>query len=242
MEIIRNAFINCKVELSLTWNQNCILSTAGTAATFVKTDAKFYVPVVALKVEDNTKLSKLSSEGFKRLIYRNEYRLIPNKNYAANDYIRERLDASIQGVNRLFVFSYMRGANFTSENSYNKYFLPRLKIDNYNIEIDRRNFCHQPISDSIKQYNKIRKNINRTRWWLNKWLFIRFCLFWKNYRLIAVNLNKQKALDADSRTIQQIFTGKIKATEANTRVTIYYILQKSKETILQFSKGTTEVL
>ena len=163
MEIIRNAFINCKVELSLTWNQNCILSTAGTAATFVKTDAKFYVPVVTLKVEDNTKLSKLSSEGFKRLIYWNEYRLIPNKNYAANDYIRERLDASIQGVNRLFVFSYMRGANFTSENSYNKYFLPRLKIDNYNIEIDRRNFCHQPISDSIKQYNKIRKNINRTR-------------------------------------------------------------------------------
>ena len=73
-------------------------------------------------------------------------------------------------------------------------------------------------------------------------MFIRFCLFWKNYRLIAVNLNKQKALDADSRTIQQIFTGKIKATEANTRVTIYYILQKSKETILQFSKGTTQVL
>ena len=177
MEIIRNALINCKVELSLTWNQNCILSTAGTAATFVKTDAKFYVLVVTLKVEDNTKLSKLSSEGFKRLIYRNEYRLIPNKNYAANDYIRERLDASIQGVNSLFVFSYMRGANFTSENSYNKYFLPKLKIDNYNIEIDGRNFCHQPISDSIKQYNKIRKNINRTRWWLNKWLFIRFCFF-----------------------------------------------------------------
>ena len=239
MEIIRNAFINCKVELSLTWNQNCILSTAGTAATFVKTDAKFYVPVVTLKVEDNTKLSKLSSEGFKRLIYWNEYRLIPNKNYAANDYIRERLDASIQGVNRLFVFSYMSGANFTSENSYNKYFLPRLKIDNYNIEIDRRNFCHQPISDSIKQYNKIRKNINRTRWWLNKWLFIRFCFSFKeNYRSIAADLSKQKALHADSRAIHQIiFTGKTSAA-----VIIYYILEKSKETMLAFAKGTTKVL
>ena len=239
MEIIRNAFINCKVELSLTWNQNCILSTAGTAATFVKTDAKFYVPVVTLKVEDNTKLSKLSSEGFKRLIYWNEYRLIPNKNYAANDYIRERLDASIQGVNRLFAFSYMRGANFTSENSYNIYFLPRLKIDNYNIEIDRRNFCHQPISDSIKQYNKIRKNINRTRWWLNKWLFIRFCFSFKeNYRSIAADLSKQKALHADSRAIHQIiFTGKTSAA-----VIIYYILEKSKETMLAFAKGTTKVL
>ena len=37
-------------------------------------------------------------------------------------------------------------------------------------------------------------------------------------------------------------TGKIKATEANTKVIIYYILEKSKETILEFSKGTTKVL
>ena len=65
----------------------------------------------------------------------------------------------------------------------------------------------------------------------------------KNYRLIAADLSKQKALDADSRAIQQIiFTGKIKAKEANTKVLIYYILEKSKETILQFSKGTAKVL
>ena len=61
--------------------------------------------------------------------------------------------------------------------------------------------------------------------------------------MIAVDLNKQKALDDDSRAIQQIiFNGKIKATEENTREIIYYILEKSKETILEFSKGTTKVL
>ena len=50
----------------------------------------------------------------------------------------------------------------------------------------------------------------------------------KSYRLIAVDLSKQKALDADSRAIQQIiFTGKVTAL---TRV--FYILEKSKETIL----------
>ena len=81
------------------------------------------------------------------------------------------------------------------------------------------------------------------KWWLHNWLFIRFCLFWKNYRLIAADLSKKKALDADSRAIQQIiFTGKIKATVANTRVIIFYVLEKSKETILEFSKGTTKVL
>ena len=59
-----------------------------------------------------------------------------------------------------------------------------------------------------------------------------FSCFEKNYRLITVDLSKQKALDADSRAIQQIiFTGKIKATEADTKVIIYYILEKPKETI-----------
>ena len=74
-------------------------------------------------------------------------------------------------------------------------------------------------------------------------MFIGFCLFWKNYRLIAADLSKQKALDADSIAIQRIiFTGKITSTVANTRIIIFYILEKSKEIILEFSKGTTKFL
>ena len=90
MEIIRNA-INCKVELSFKWYENCILSSAGTAATFTITDTKLYVPIVTLKIEDNAKLSKLLSEGFKRSIYWNEYKIIfKNCN---NESIREKRDA-----------------------------------------------------------------------------------------------------------------------------------------------------
>ena len=64
-----------------------------------------------------------------------------------------------------------------------------------------------------------------------------------NYISIAADLSKQKVLDADSRAIQQIiFTGKIKGEAANTRVIIYYILEQSRETILQFPKRTTKVL
>ena len=70
-----------------------------------------------------------------------------------------------------------------------------------------------------------------------------FAYFEKNYRLIAADLSKQKDLDADSRAIQQImFTGTIKASADNKKVIIYYILEKSKEKILEFSKGTTKVL
>ena len=117
------------------------MSSPGTVAIFTITDTKLYVPVVSLKIDDNVKLSKLLSKGFGM----NENKVISNKKY--KKYIRERLDASVQVVHTLFVFPYMRGANLTTENSYDKYFLQRLKIGNYNIEIDGRNFYDQSTND-----------------------------------------------------------------------------------------------
>ena len=124
------------------------MSSAGNVATFKITDGKLYVPIVTLKIEDNTKLSKLLNEGFKRSIHWNKYKVIFRN--CNNEYIRERIDASFQGVNWLFVLPYASGDNITNENSYRRYFLPRVKINNYNIKIDGRNFYDQPINDSIK--------------------------------------------------------------------------------------------
>ena len=76
------SLINCKVEISLKWIENCILSNSGTSVTFKITDANLYVPIVTLKTEDNTKLSKLLSKGFIRPIYWNEYKVILEKIYA----------------------------------------------------------------------------------------------------------------------------------------------------------------
>ena len=70
--------INCKVEISLKWIERCLLTVANNA-TFKITDAKLYVPIVTLSSEDNVKFSKLLSEGFKRPIYWNKYKVIPNK-------------------------------------------------------------------------------------------------------------------------------------------------------------------
>ena len=71
--------------------------TVAESATFKVTDAKLYIPIVTLKTENNTKLSKLLSEGFRRPIYWNEYKVIPNKTveiaaYNKEKYIRELLD------------------------------------------------------------------------------------------------------------------------------------------------------
>ena len=245
--------LNCKVELSLKWIENCVLTTAANASKiiFKITDVKLYVPIVTLSVKDNSKLSKLLNEGFKRPIYWNEYKVTPNKIIEIADaneekYIRELLDSSCQGVKRLFVLAYdnTAGNNQVSIDSFKKYFLPRVKIENYNIEIDGRNFYDQPINDSIKQCDEIRKISTGQHDDYTTGCLLDFAYFEKNYGLIAADLSKQKALDADSRPIQQmIFTGKIKSSVANTRVIIiYYILKQSKETILQFSEGTTKVL
>ena len=64
--------INCKVELSLSWDPNCVLSNLVGNSTFMITGAKLYVPVVTLSIEDNAKSSKLLSEVFKRSVYWNK--------------------------------------------------------------------------------------------------------------------------------------------------------------------------
>ena len=150
------------------------------------------------------------------------------------------LDSSWQGVKRLSVLAYnnKEGDNKVTVDSFKKYFLARFKIKNYNIEIDGRNFYDQPINDSVKQYDEIRKISTEQDDDYTTGCLLDFAYFKNNYRLIVADLSKQKVLDADSRAIQQIiFTGV--AGEASI---IYYIYEKSKETILEFSKGTTKVL
>ena len=90
----------------------------------------------------------------------------------------------------------------------------------------------------MKQYDEVRKiSAGQSDDYTTSFL-LDFAYFEKNYRLIAADLSKQKALDGDSRAIQQIiFTGKTDNT-----IRVYYILEQSKETILEFSKGTAKVL
>ena len=81
--------INCKIELSLKWIENCVLTTTelvanadttgADGATFKITHAKLYVPVVTLSAEDNVKLVKQLNERFKRPVYWNKYKVTDEK-------------------------------------------------------------------------------------------------------------------------------------------------------------------
>ena len=93
----------------------------------------------------------------------------------------------------MFVYNNTAGNDQVSVDLYKKYFLPRVKIDNYNIGIDGRNFYDQPINDSIKQYDEVRKISTGQGDDYTTAYLLNYSYFEKNYRLIAADLSKKKA-------------------------------------------------
>ena len=98
--------------------------------------------------------------------------------------------------------------------------------------IDGRNFYDQPINDIIKQYDEVTKVSAGYGDDYTTGCLLDYAYFKDNYRLIAVDLGKQKALDADPRASQQIVFQGVVGGENNTKIRLYTILEKSKEAIL----------
>ena len=220
------------------------MSSAGDTAKFVITDTKLHVPIVTLSNKDSANLAKQLNDGFERSVYWNSYETKPAKVIEQGKNLYELLNASFQGVKRLFVLAYFIADGGNDEagiKSNKKYFLPRGEIKNYNVLIDGRNFYDQPINDIIKQYDEVRKVSTGYGDDYTTGCLLDYAYFKDNYRLIAVDLSKQKVLDADPRAIQQIVFQGVLGGDARTKIRLYTILEKLKEKILEFSKGTTKV-
>ena len=203
--------INCKINLELNWSQNCALAThAGNGGdiTFTITDARLYVPIVTLSSKDTSHLSKLLSEGFKRSVFWNKYHVKDTERTAAtNRTLRILVDASVPGVNRLFILPFTaadQAANTAYRDSYRKFYLPRTSITNYNAIIDGRNFYDQPINSDKRQYDELRKVTLGKGDDYTTGCLLDYAYFKRDYKIIAIDLSKQKELDADPRAIQQI--------------------------------------
>ena len=219
--------------------------------TFKITNTKLHVPVGTLSSKDNVKLVKLLEDGFNRPVYWNEYQTkIETRNLDNNNLTRFPLDASFQGVRRLFVLAFNNTTvnvpndpinntnNKVERNSHTIYFLQRVNITNYDVSINGRNFYDQPINDFIKQYDEVRKvSIGYGDDYITGCL-LDYAYFEDNYKLIAVDLSKQKALDADPRAIEQIVFQGVVGGADNRKIRLYTILGQSKE----FPKGITKFL
>ena len=230
--------INCKIKLNLTWKKECVLSTDDGNAVFIINNTKMYVPVVTLSKEDYKDFIEQQNKGFQRSIYWNEYKTKEiNEDADANVFKYINLDPSFQGVNRLFVMAYNRENGQPTRNGQQKYYLPRIDLNKYNVVIDGRNFYDNPIESDIEKYRELKKVMIGKGEDYTTGSLLDFDYFKKHYKLVAVDLCKQKELDVDPRAIQQIEFKYMLGTSS----TIYWILEKSKETILEFYKGTVKV-
>ena len=131
--------------------------------------------------------------------------------------------------------------NEDDRKSHSTYYLPKVEIKDYNVMIDGKNFFDQPINSNLKTYENIRKiatgqgDVYTTGCLLDYSYFKK-----KNYKMIAIDLSKKQALDADPRAIQQInFTANL---DSDGNTTMFFVIEEAKETVLNFSQGTAKDL
>ena len=231
--------INCEVNLILTWSSTCVLIATNVQnqnATFTITDTKLYVPVVTLSTQENTKFFQQLKSGFKRVINWNKCLSKPEL-LAQNPNLNHLLEPSFQGVNRISVLAFENDDDRTSDD---KYYLPNVEMKDYNIMINGENYFDQPIKNSKVTYESIRKIVIGQGDDYTTGCLLDYPYFANTYKMIAVDLSKQQALDADPRAIQQINVTANLDRAGNTRV--YFILEEAKVSILDFSQGTVTLL
>ena len=129
-----------------------------------------------------------------------------SRNLNNNNLTRFLLDASFQGVRRLFVLAFNNTTvtvtvpnnqinnanNRLLRNSHTKYFLPRVNITNYNVLIYERNFYDESVNDLVKQYDEIKKTAAGQGDDYTTECLLDYQYFKDHYNLIAVDLSKQK--------------------------------------------------
>ena len=106
--------------------------------------------------------------------------------------------------------------------------------------IGGKNFFDQPISSELKTCENVRKIATGKGGDYKTGCLLDYSYFKENYKMIAIDLSKQRAFDVDPRANQQInFTAHWDRTR-NT--TMFFIIEEEKETVLDFSQGTVTVL
>ena len=122
-------FINCEVNLILTWSKDFVITNSVGEGKYGITETKLYVPVVTLSTQDNAKLLQQLKSGFKRTINWNKYESSV-KTFAKNRYLNYLINPSFQRVNRVFVLSF---ENEDQRKSHSTYCLLKIEIKDYNV-------------------------------------------------------------------------------------------------------------
>ena len=210
---------------------------APTGLEFQIKDTKLYVPVVTLSKDNDIKLLEKLKSGFKRTIKWNKYRsqmTIQNNNNNLNYLI----DSTFTIVNRLFVLSIERIEENNVKKDYRdsfSHYVPKVQIKDFNVLIDGKNFFDLPVKNEEEAYEKNIEMSNNNDYMTGN--LLDFAYYKENYRLIAIDLSKQ----TKTKDPQQIsFIGKIEGQDNG--VTVFFIIERSEETTLDFSQNSGNIL
>ena len=212
--------ISCEVSLELKWNKNCVTTSlkerqvdacppivrdgAPAGANLAINDRKLYIPVVTLSKVDEIKLLTNLKSGFKREIKWNKYRSQMSTE-AINNNLNILIDPTFTNANRLFVLAYQ---NADDRKSFSQFYLPKVMVKDFNVIIDKLEFFDLPINTEEEAYEKI-IDISRNNEYTTGNL-LDYDYFKKYYKLIAIDLSKQKVLQENEDLIQQIdFIGRL---------------------------------
>ena len=181
--------INCEVNLILTWSSSCVI---------IATASPYQNATFAITTQENTEFLQQLKSGFKRVINWNKYLSKPEL-LAQNLNLNHLVEPSFQGINRLFVLAFENDNRRTSDD---RYYIPTVEIKDYNIVIDGENIFDQPIKNNKVTYENIRKIATGQGDDYTTGCLLDYPYFADTYKMIAVDLSKQQALDADPRAIQ----------------------------------------
>ena len=215
--------INCEVSLNLSWTDKCILVNryhrnkpnpqpnpavnainSPSEAKFKITDCKLYVPVVTLSIENENKLFEMLKSGFKRTVRWNKY-MSYISNQAKNSKLNYLIYPTFEKVNRLFVLSF---ENEDDRTSYYKYYVPNVEIKNYNVLIDGNPFFELPVKSIEETYEKMLQ-ISDDNGYFTRGNLLDFNYIKEHYKMIAIDLSKQIALENKDMKQQINFIGSL---------------------------------
>ena len=113
------------------------------------------------------------------------------------------------------------------------YYIPKVKIKDCNVMIDKKNYFEQSVKSNMRTSDNIRKIKRGQREDYTTGCLLDYNYFKKHYAKMTIDLNKQQALDADTKAIKQInFTGNL---DRDGNTTMLFIIEETKKTILEFS-------
>ena len=104
------------------------------------------------------------------------------------------------------------------------------------------NFFEQSVKSNLRTYDYIRNIAAGQGDGYMTGCLLDYNYFNNYYKVIAIDLRKQQALDADPKAIQQINFTRTLTQEGNTNTTMFFIIEEAEQTILDFSQRTVKVL